>query len=64
MNVSVRWLVLFFLVYILVKACLFWRLQRALTKLAQKQKALKNLPSFDATRQRDDPAGPPRSSEL
>ncbi|MGE5554153.1 MAG: hypothetical protein ACM3XZ_09585 [Betaproteobacteria bacterium] len=64
MNVTLRFLILFFLAYVAFKAFLFWRLHRALRKLEEKQKALKNLPSFDATRQRDDSSGPPRSSEL
>ncbi|MDI6869784.1 MAG: hypothetical protein QME79_00255 [Bacillota bacterium] len=64
MNVTLNFLVAFFFVYVLFKAYLFYRLHLALRKLANKQKALKNLPSFDATRQRDDSSGPPRSSEL
>lgn len=64
MSVTVRFLVCFFIAYVLFKGFLFWRLQVALRRLNQRQEALKNLPSFDATRQRDDSSGPPRSSEL
>lgn len=64
MNVTVKFLVFFFLAYVFFKGYLFWRLHHALGRLAEKQKALKNLPSFDATRWRDDSQGPPRAAEL
>ena len=57
MPVSVSFLVAFFVVYLIVKGFLFWRLNVALRKVEDKQQALSNLPSFDATRG-NRPGGP------
>ncbi|HHW13426.1 MAG TPA: hypothetical protein GXX28_00660 [Firmicutes bacterium] len=64
MNVTVKFLVLFFLAYVLFKAYLFYRLNLALRRFEEKQKALKRAPAFDATRRPDDSSGPPRAIEL
>lgn len=57
MSVSLKFLIAFFVIYILVKGFLFWRLNLALKRMEAKQQALKNLPSFDVTRPH---AGSPR----
>ncbi|MGE5508154.1 MAG: hypothetical protein ACM3RP_06720 [Chitinophagales bacterium] len=59
MKVSVGWLVGFFAVYVLFKGFLFWRLNIALKQMEAKQKALANLPSFDATRRGPTAPGQP-----
>lgn len=64
MSITVKFLVGFFVVYVLFKGFLFWRLQVALRRLADRQRALKDRPTFDATLQRDRAGEPPRSLEL
>jgi uncharacterized membrane protein YciS (DUF1049 family) len=64
MTVSLTFLVAFFVVYLVFKGFLFYRLNVALRRMEQKQKSLANLSAFDATRQHDDASGPPRALEL
>lgn len=64
MTVTVTFLVVFFVGYVIFKGFLFYRLNVALRKLGDKQKAIKGLTSFDMTRRRDDSSGPPRAIEL